>query len=301
MNQNQEVKDVYSIVNDRIIELLQAGTVPWQKPWTDAGLPKNIISKRPYRGINLLLLNSMDYEDNLFLTWKQLKTINGSVKKGEKGHVVVFTKMVEKQKENGQIEKKSFLRYYKVFNIHQCTDIPTAFLPAKREQQHEPLEECEAVVAKMSDPPKIEHKKRQAYYVPSEDLINMPKPSTFKNMVEYHGTLFHELIHSTGHQKRLNRKEIAENPAFGSEMYSLEELVAEMGSCYLKSYTGVPVEKMANSAAYINGWLEVLNGDARFVIKAASFSQKAVEYILRSGKESAEEHEKTLALEYGGS
>ena len=229
MNQNQEFKDVYSIVNDRIIELLKAGTVPWQKPWTVAGIPQNIISKRPYRGINLLLLNSMDYEDNLFLTWKQLKTINGSVKKGEKGHVVVFTKMIENKKENGEVEKKSMLRYYKVFNIRQCTDIPVAFLPVKREVIYEPLAESEAVVAKMPDPPKIEHKKRHAYYVPSEDLINMPKPATFKNMVEYHGTLYHELIHSTGHQKRLNRKEIAENPVFGTEMYSLEELVAGNG------------------------------------------------------------------------
>jgi antirestriction protein ArdC len=300
MNQNQEFKDVYSIVTDRIIELLQAGTVPWQKPWTEAGLPQNMISRRPYRGINLLLLNSLDYEHNLFLTWKQLKTINGSVKKGEKGHVVVFTKMIENKKENGEVEKKSFLRYYKVFNIHQCTDIPKAFLPAKGKMTHEPSAECAAVIDNMPDMPVLQHKKKQAYYLPSEDIINMPKPSTFKTIVDYYGTLFHELIHSTGHQKRLNRKEVTENPAFATEMYSLEELVAEMGSYYLKSHTGVHVEKMGNSLAYINSWLEVFKGNTRFVIKAASKAQAAVEYILRSGKESEEEQEKSLALEHGG-
>lgn len=299
MNQNQEVKDVYSIVTDRIIELLQAGTVPWQKPWTEAGLPQNIISKRPYRGINLMLLNSLDYDDNLFLTWKQLKTINGSVKKGEKGHVVVFTKMIENKKENGAIEKKFMLRYYKVFNVHQCTDIPTAFFPAKVEQIHEPLAACEDVLSKMPDSPLVQHKKGQAYYMPVEDIINMPKAAKFKNMIEYYGTLFHELIHSTGHQKRLNRKEVVENPDFASEMYSLEELVAEMGSCYLKSYTGVPIEKMGNNAAYINSWLEVFKGDTRFVIKAASTAQRAVEYILGSGKETKDEQEESLALEHG--
>ena len=295
MNTQQESKDVYSIVTDRIIELLQAGTVPWQKPWTEAGMPQNLISKRHYRGINVLLLNSMDYPDNLYLTWKQLKTINGSVKKGEKAHLVVFTKTEEKQKENGEVQKVSILRYYKVFNVHQCSDIPAAFIPVKNEQPHETIKECEAVVLNMPDPPGIEYKKKQAYYVPSTDIINMPKIGTFDTPQNYYGTLFHELIHSTGHQKRLHRKEVSENPAFGTEMYSLEELVAEMGSCYLNSYTGVPIEKMGNSAAYINGWLDIFKGDTRFVIKAASKAQQAVEYILRSGKEVEEE---TMTLEH---
>src|ERR1700692_3994784 len=110
-NNSNVATDVYSLVTDKIIELLEAGTIPWRKPWTEAGLPMNLISKRPYRGVNLMLLNSIGYAQNLFLTWKQLKTIGGSVKKGEKGIIVVFQKMIEKQsdgKDETKIEKKLF-------------------------------------------------------------------------------------------------------------------------------------------------------------------------------------------------
>src|SRR5882724_6484234 len=118
--------DVYEIVTNRIIELLDQGTIPWQKPWTEAGIPANLLSKRPYRGVNLWLLLSLNYERNLFLTWDQLKKIGGSVKQGEHGHVVVFWKTVKK---NDSLENKTqknvpLLRYYKVFAIEQCKDIP---------------------------------------------------------------------------------------------------------------------------------------------------------------------------------
>jgi antirestriction protein ArdC len=279
--------DVYSLVTNRIIELLEAGTVPWQKPWTEKGIPMNVISKRPYRGINTMLLNSYDFTHNLFLTWKQIKTIGASVLKGEKGIFVVFTKLIEKDVEkNGKIEKekKSILRYYKVFNIEQCKDIPVEFLP-KENKELEPLLECVSILEGMKDAPKIVHKKAEAFYVPSEDYINMPKMKTFKSSEDYYSVLFHELIHSTGHESRLARKEVCESTSFGSELYSLEELVAEIGSCYLKSYSGLPIADMSNNAAYIKGWLDVFKGDKRILIKAASQSQRAVEYILNAGKE----------------
>lgn len=289
-----ETKDVYSLVTDRIIELLEVGTIPWRKPWTEAGLPKNLISKRPYRGINYILLNSLGYAQNLFLTWKQLKTINGSVKKGEKGIIIVFQKMMEyetmKEGEKKK-ERKSLLRYYKVFNVSQCKDIPEAFFPKIEERNNQPLGECEKIVKEMPLCPVIKHVDEDAYYVPSLDYINMPQMSTFNSSQNYYGTLFHELIHSTGHPKRISRKEVYDNPRFGSDFYTLEELVAEMGSCYLKSHTSVSTEDLENSAAYIQGWLEVLKGDKRFVIKAASQAQHAVEYILNLKSETNEEAE----------
>jgi antirestriction protein ArdC len=271
--------DVYQVVTNRIIELLEQGTVPWRKPWTEKGLPMNAVSKRPYRGINMMLLNSLDYPHNLFMTWKQIKTIGGSVKKGETGIMVVFTKMIDKVNEKGVTERKSILRYYKVFNIDQCTDIPVPFLP-KENTEVVPLLECASIIGGMKDAPVIVHKKPGAFYMPPEDYINMPRMKTFATSEDYYGTLFHELIHATGHQSRLSRKEIYENPKFGTDMYSLEELVAEIGSCYLKSYAGLPIADMANNAAYIESWLEVFKGDTRILIKAASRAQQAVEYIL---------------------
>jgi antirestriction protein ArdC len=276
--------DVYSLVTEKIIELLEAGTIPWRKPWTDAGPPMNLVSKRPYRGINLLLLNSLGYSHNLFLTWKQLKTIGASVKKGEKGIIVVFNKMIEHQVEkNGQtkIERKAFLRYYKVFNVGQCTDVPSAFIPPREDHIVEPLVACDQVIAGMADCPLIRHETHEAFYAPALDYINMPPLSSFDSSPDYYGTLFHELVHSTGHPKRIGRKEVYQNADFGSEMYSLEELVAEMGSCYLKSHTGIPIAELDNNAAYIKSWLEVFKGDKRFVVTAASRAQQAVEYILK--------------------
>jgi antirestriction protein ArdC len=231
-----------------------------------------------------MLLNTLDFEHNCFLTFKQLKTIGGSVKKGEKGQFVVFTKMLEEDVEkDGKMEKKkhSMLRYYKVFNIAQCRDIPDTFLP-KDVYENAEIPDCTAVIDCMPNAPKIVHKKPDAFYVPSEDYINMPRLKSFKEPDEYYGTLFHELVHSTGHTSRLNRKEVMENPKFGSEPYSLEELVAEIGSCYLKSFTGLDITDMSNNASYISSWLTVLKNDKRFILKASSRSQQAVEYILNA-------------------
>src|SRR4051812_29018428 len=113
--------DVYEIVTNRIIELLEQGVVPWKKPWTEPGIPMNLISKRPYRGINLWLLLSLDYAKNLFLTWDQLKKMGGSVREGEHGHVVVFWKARQPKEDAEEKEQKPvpLLRYYKVFNISQ--------------------------------------------------------------------------------------------------------------------------------------------------------------------------------------
>jgi len=281
-NNRDVAKDVYTLVTDRIIELLEAGTIPWRKPWTEQGLPQNLISKRYYRGINLMLLNSLDFHSNLFLTWKQLKTISASVKKGEKGTLVVFRKMIEQEVEkNGKtsIESRSVLRYYKVFNIDQCTDIPSAFLPVES-NHNEPMQEYALIASQMKDPPEILHHEDAAFYDPDKDIISMPRLESFESSEAYYGTLYHELIHSTGHSKRLNRKGIVENYDFGTEMYSEEELIAEIGACYLKSYTGIPITDLNNSASYIAEWLKVLKNNRRFIVIASGRSQQAVEYIL---------------------
>jgi antirestriction protein ArdC len=175
--------------------------------------------------------------------------------------------------------------------VAQCSDIPPAFIPIHEPRNYESLYECERIIETMLDCPPIRHEDDEAYYVPAMDYINMPNMHSFQSGVEYYGTLFHEIIHSTGHEKRLGRKEVFQNPHFGSEMYSLEELVAEMGSCYLKSHTGIPINNLDNNAAYIQNWLKVLKGDKRFIVSAASRAQQAVEYILKvpDSKEESEQ------------
>ncbi|XVJ66916.1 MAG: DUF1738 domain-containing protein [Lacibacter sp.] len=298
--------DVYAIITNRIIELLEQGTVPWKKPWTEdgAGIPKNLLSKRPYRGINFWLLLSLNYEQNLFLTWDQIKTIGASVNKDEKGHVVVFWKNTQTQPEElddkGNPKMKQTLRYYKVFNISQCRDIPEGLLPKQEGTAlyFNPIMECESIMQSFPSCPQIVHKEQKAYYHPEKDFINMPKKKSFSSEASYYATLFHELVHSTGHEKRLGRSSVTEMNEFGSEQYSLEELIAEIGTAYLCSFTGIGNQELENSAAYIEGWLGKLKNDKRFIVKASGQAQKAVDYILNiQPNQQGEEENKAMEVD----
>lgn len=285
--QKHPSQGIYALVTQKIIDHLEKGTIPWRMPWTKAGLPQNLISKKHYRGINLWLLNACGYPRNFFLTFKQLKELGGSVKKGEKAHIVLFWKWIEKTRENNtnsnseepkEKQKIPLLRYYLVFNIDQCIGIPEISIPTIS-LPNEPLAECEKILEGMPHMPAIEHKEQDAYYHPGKDIINMPRMDTFVCSEKYYITLFHELVHSTGHESRLNRKELMSG-TFGSTNYSEEELVAEIGASFLASHAGIVLDEHEDSAAYIKGWLEVLRNDMRFIVKASALAQRAVEYIL---------------------
>jgi len=306
MNNNQassaqaEKRDVYAIITERIIEQLEKGTVPWKQPWAEAGLPQNLISKRPYRGINVWLLALLGYEKNYFLTWKQLKSLGGSVKKDEHPHIVVYWNYTEEEKkendENGSSKlngktRTPYLRYYKVYNVSQCENIPDNLItPVKREAY--PIPACEKIAEDMPQRPSIRHKEDRAYYHPLSDFINMPKKESFKSDESYYATLFHELVHSTGHHSRLNRSTLIQMAEFGSEPYSHEELVAEMGASFLESLTGIFQSEFERNASYIQGWLLRLKNDKRIILSASAQAQRATDFILNvkfEEKETAEE------------
>lgn len=281
MNDTEIRRDVYTIVTDRIIDLLKKGTIPWKKPWAEAGIPQNLISRRVYRGLNVMLLATLGYEQNYFLTYSQIKELGASVKKDEKAHPVVYWNWVEPKQEAGEIlstKKYPFLRYYTVFNVSQCTGIPAEKIPVVTRQNY-PIPACELMIENMPQKPKIVHKENRAFYNPLLDVINMPKMGSFTSDESYYATLFHELVHSTGHLTRLNRKGLLEMTEFGSPPYSFEELVAEIGACYLESLTGIAETEMDNNAAYIAGWLERLENDDHFIVLASSQAQKAVDFI----------------------
>ena len=292
--------DVYQLVTDQIISLLEQGIVPWQRPWAEAGVPANLLSKRQYRGINLWLLLSLNYEQNYFLTWDQIKSMGGSVKKGETGHIVVFWKPVQKKAEEERDTKQKqvpMLRYYKVFNIAQCRDIPENLIPKSdvAAVDREPILECEAIINSMVNSPTIVHKEQKAYYRIDIDTINMPKKKSFKSLESYYSTLFHELVHSTGAEKRLGRKTLTDMVPFGSESYAMEELIAEMGSAYLCRFSGVLPNEINNTVAYLDNWLGVFKKDKRFIISASGQAQKAVDLILgRQAIESKDEVDESV-------
>ena len=295
--------DVYAVVTNRIIELLEQATVPWQKPWTGAGMPVNLISKRPYRGINLWLLLSLNYERNLFLTWDQVKKLGGSVNAGEHGHVIIYWKNstkddgAESSKEKKDDKKPPVLLYYKVFNVAQCRELPSTLIEPLPLSELSPITECETLIETMPDCPAIKYKEQEAYYNIGEDFINMPKKKSFKTVESYYATLFHELVHSTGHEKRLNRPSITEMAEFGSELYSIEELVAELGSAYLSGFCGIIEGQIKSSAAYMEGWLGKLKGDKKFIVKASGMAQRAVDFIINKAEATNSNEEMEIPVE----
>jgi antirestriction protein ArdC len=271
-------KTVYEIVTERIIEKLKQGEIPWHRPWVNCPAV-NWESQRPYRGINQLLLEPGEYA-----TWNQVKKAGGHVKKGAKSHMVTFWKFIEvkNEDEEGVVETIPYLRYYRVFNIKDCEGIES-----KRKVEtfdHDPIEEAEKIIEGYPDAPEITFAPGRAFYRPSDDIISIPEKSDFEQVEEYYSTIFHEMVHSTGHKKRLGRNGVTKLSAFGSHEYSKEELVAEIGAAMLCGLAGIEQETLDNSAAYVQGWLKKLEGDSKFIVSAASQAQKAADYIAGDGR-----------------
>jgi antirestriction protein ArdC len=271
---------VYDYITDRITTLLTQGTVPWHKPWkARTGLPRNFVSQKPYRGINVFLLIAMSYESPLWLTFRQASQLGGSVRKGEKACPVVFWKQLAiEDKKSGEMEKKRLLRYYHVFNVSQCDGLKIGTEPV--EAPVNGIIKPEEIVVNMPQPPVIKHGMNRAYYSPREDCVGMPPRERFERIEDYYSTIFHELVHSTGHEKRLKRATLAENNGFGSDPYCKEELIAEMGAVFLCGQSEIFERTIDNSAAYINGWLERFRDDKMLIVQAAAQAQKATDFIL---------------------
>ena len=273
--------DVYEMVNNQIIDRLKQGVVPWHQPWESTSrVPRNLISNRVYRGFNFFFLQSYNFENPYFLTWNQIQEIGGSVKKGSVSYPVIFWKILETTLKDGTIDRVPYLRYYRVFNVESVFGIESRIPdPEQNNNDFNPIEICENLVSNWTDCPKIEHNHPMAAYYPTLDKVMMPKPHDFFSGQEYYSTLFHELIHSTGHRNRLNRHEKFPNHQFGSRDYSQEELVAEMGATYLAALCGIENKIIDNSAAYIKSWLSKLLDDNKFFVQACSYAQRAVDYI----------------------
>jgi antirestriction protein ArdC len=269
---------VYDIITSRIVEELERGVVPWRKPWRTL-LPANLVSKKPYRGINVFLLAMQGYGSQYWLTYRQAQALGGNVRRGEHGTKIVFWKFdtYETETADGDTEerKSAFLRYYTVFNLEQTEGLKAllALPPAF------PIQSAEEIVKGMPNPPAFEQD-AQAAYIPSRDVVTMPSRTAFESQAEYYSTLFHELTHSTGHAKRLAREGFDTPQQFGSDSYSREELIAEMGAAMLCGVAGISPATVTNSAAYVQSWINRLRGDSRLLVSAASAAQKAADYIL---------------------
>jgi antirestriction protein ArdC len=279
--------DVYQSVTDRILASLERGTVPWKQPWTSTQgvLPYSLSTGKPYRGINvfLLLLQSLasGYSDPRWGTFRAIKNAGGHVRKGEKGTRVILWKPVPaKRNDNGETERDQYLllREYVVFNAEQADGLPT-LATDKPEREHAPSEITDAMVDGYLDREHVAlvYGGERAFYRPSDDIVRMPHAETFHSPEAFYGTLFHELVHSTGHESRLDRIEPA---LFGTDPYAREELVAELGAAMLRALTGVATDDGdEQSAAYIHSWAQRFKDDPKLIVQAAAQAQRAADLI----------------------
>lgn len=278
-------KSVYEMVTERIIDQLEQGIIPWQKPWTGVRSGAfNRISKKPYSLLNQMLL----HHDGEYATFKQWSDLGGHVRKGEKSEIVCFWKIqpVEEEQEDGTkiVRQIPLLRYYNVFHISQVDGVEP--LPEEELHDIEPIEKAENVLHDYwtKEDITVEHKAgNDAYYSPKRDLIHLPLFEQFTDANEYYSTAFHESVHSTMKESRCNRAEDRKGKlvAYGSDEYSKEELIAEIGSASLMNIIGIETTKsFKNSSAYIQGWLSKLQSDVKFIVSASNKAEKAVKYIL---------------------
>ena len=273
--------DVYEIITNRIIMALENGVTPWKQPWNTAhGAPRNYRSKHVYQGVNALLLGMLEYEHPYFLTYNQAQELGGQIRRGEKGMPVVFFTVTKKEDGKGEEKKKAFLKYSTVFNVAQIDGVAWTF-PELPSREHTPEQAAEQVLAGYVGGPRVLHKGSEAMYRTSTDTVTMPAASDFHTAEDYYHTLFHELTHSTGHAKRLDRATLTELAAFGSETYAKEELVAELGASFLSHAAGLDLTRTEpSSASYLANWLQALRNDKQLIISAASQGQKAANHIL---------------------
>lgn len=280
-------KSVIEIVNEKIIEKLENGVNPWRKTWVTSGgiktnEPKNYITNKAYSGINYVLL-----EPGYYVTFKQCQDLGGTIKKGVKGNLIVYSAPYEKETDE-EIKKGFVLRYYYVFRLEDCENI--------REIKTRPFENVEysntmtnatidAIIVDYTKREKLNMKnieQDRAYYNHTRDMVVLPLTKQFENVSEYYSTVFHELGHSTGHHTRLNREGISGMNYFGSEKYSKEELIAEITSAYCMNYCNIETNAtLENSVAYLKGWAKHLKGNTAnyFIMNATTHAEKAFKMI----------------------
>lgn len=279
-------RDLYAEVSARIIAELEAGAVPWVKPWSatpGANTPCNAVSNRPYSGSNVVLLwmaQAAGYHTPRYLTFKQALELGGNVRKGEHGTKVYFVKQLQ-VREQGEDDSSStgrlipMMREYTVFNVDQCENLPESVIAGKPMRVRNPdARDGLADDFLRSTGADIREGHGEAFYVPSRDFISMPAFAGFKSADHFYNVALHELTHWSGHASRLDRD--LKN-RFGSHNYAAEELIAELGAAFLCAEFGFDGD--VRSAGYIATWIGLLKADKRAFFTACSHASKAADYL----------------------
>lgn len=282
--------DIYTRITDKIIADLEEGELTWRKPWNSNHLAENVqrplrSNNVPYTGINTIVLWAIAAEKgyNLphWVTFQQAINLKASVRKGEKGSQVIYADQILKEEESKDGEKQivqiPFMKSYTVFNASQIDNLPKHFyeIPAQAPViSPQRIDELETFFKQTKADIRTGYK---AAYYSMEDYVDMPPIESFETAKDYYSVLAHEITHWTKHPKRLNRD--FGRKYWGDEGYAKEELVAEIGACFLAADLGFEPMPEKNHAAYIQSWLQALQDDKKLIITAASYAQKATEYL----------------------
>jgi antirestriction protein ArdC len=276
------MSNIYQEITDSIIAELEKGATPWVKPWNaPQGADKNIVSQKPYRGINRLILamHGLNYSVPVWGTYKQWDELGGNVRKGEKGTKIVFWSKASKENEQGEKSEYAFAKAYFVFNVAQVEGIE--IVPSSDKlNDNQKIEQCEQRIKDTGA--KIIHGGDTACFIPSSDIIKMPEIGTFLSSENYYATAFHELTHWTSEKNRCDRD--LSKGRFGNSEYAFEELVAELGAAFLCSQHGIKGD--LRHAGYIENWLKVLKNDNKAIFKASALAKAATDYIMSFSTES---------------
>jgi antirestriction protein ArdC len=268
-------KDIYQTITDRFLEALEHGTVPWQMPWQCV---QNVVSQKPYRGVNTMMLGSQPFESPYWISFKQARDLGGHIKKGAKATPVIYFKLLEKRDNSGYFSARPLIRWTNVFNLEQTEGITPPAI-AVNENPGPPLEKAAAIVENAKLCP-IRHTGFAALYSAKDDEIRVPKLGSFQSQEDYFHTLFHEMTHATGHRSRLSREGITKPGRFGSERYSKEELIAEIGAAFLSNEAGILDRvQFDSSVGYLKSWMQKLGDDPKLITSAASQAQRASDLI----------------------
>jgi antirestriction protein ArdC len=282
---------LYAEITDKIIAELEAGRVPWVQPWGTAAakaplaMPKNATTQRRYSGVNVLILWGAVIERGFagqsWLTFRQALSLGGNVRKGEHGTTVVYADRFTPEDERRRAERDGdepgaipFLKRFTVFNTDQCENLPDGLVSAPPPvPEGLILPQAEALIDATGADFRIGGDR--AFYSPTNDYVQVPRPDAYFEPINWHRTALHELGHWVGHPSRLARDL---SGVFGSALYAKEELVAEMTSAFVCASLGiVPTVRHAD---YLGSWLEVLREDDRAIVRAASAASKAADYLL---------------------
>jgi len=283
--------DLYQRITDAIVSQLEQGVRPWCRPWNAEHAAGRITrplrgNGQPYQGINVLALwtaaMAQGFAAPIWMTFKQAKELGASVRKGERGSLVVYASTIARNETDEATGEESerhipFMKGYTVFNVEQIDGLPEHFHApaAPRLDPVQRIAQAEAFFAATGA--NICHGGNQAYYSLTEDRVQMPPFEAFRDAESYYATLAHECTHWTRHPRRLERD--FGRKRWGDEGYAMEELVAELGAAFLAADLDLATEPRDDHAAYIASWLEVLKGDSRAVFAAAAHAQRAVDFL----------------------